>query len=344
MNYLNISTKPQRAPLIITPNAGQSNHIEDLINEIAQNQTQLHELLNTYGAICFRGFVHVSVKQFQSLITSAQLGEYFDYDFGLRPNIKAAEGVVFSPFSSPNSFITPHSEKTHSQHYPDYISFYSKCAAISGGQTPLTDNLAVWANLDEKLKDKFENQDILYKWHFFGFNSLSYQFFRRFIKAIDAHSWMRHFKTLKPAKVEQILAKEGFDYSWHTPAGNLSATAILPATRVHPQTQQTLWFNHVSHMNNHSHFYRDIIDKFYKPLSRLLLRQLRYLTCTAFWQDGRPFSKQEVDHIHQAINRATVPFTWQNDDLMIVDNLRFMHSKTPHRGQRELLISLTKRP
>ncbi|QDP71789.1 TauD/TfdA family dioxygenase [Legionella israelensis] len=343
MNRLfNNFDKNKNFPIIIQPVSSQEADIDHLINEIKQSPQELLKLLNTYGAVCFRGFKAVNTEKFQQLIQVAELGELFNYDFGFRYDQEVAKGVVTSPFASPLSSITPHSEKAHSGHYPDYICFYSKEAARLGGQTPLTDNLKLWQCLPEQLKQKFATHKIYYKWHFFG-DSLSYRFLRWLAPPLKTYSWQFRFKTMDSKAVEMILKREGFHFQWKQKNGNLSAGIKLPAYRIHPFTHEPMWFNHVSHMNTHYHFYRDLFVKNYKFPARVIMKKQSFLPCTAYWEDGSNFSISEIEEVHQAIRDCTTPFTWQKDDILLVDNLRCMHAKRPHEGKRELLLTLLKR-
>jgi len=48
----------------------------------------------------------------------------------------------------------------------------------------------------------------------------------------------------------------------------------------------------------------------------------------------------ELDAVREAYRKATVLFSWQPGDLLLLDNMQVAHGRTPYTGNRKILVAM----
>jgi hypothetical protein len=56
--------------------------------------------------------------------------------------------------------------------------------------------------------------------------------------------------------------------------------------------------------------------------------------------DGDPVGEDVVELLNEVYDANTVREPWQAGDLLLVDNIRFAHSREPFEGPREVLVGM----
>jgi alpha-ketoglutarate-dependent taurine dioxygenase len=94
-----------------------------------------------------------------------------------------------------------------------------------------------------------------------------------------------------------------------------------------------VWFNqaHLFHVSNLGSETQESIYKVFDEQD---------LPRNAYYGDGSPFSSEDLDEVRRAYKEATVVFSWQPGDILMLDNMLVAHGRRPYSGQRRILVAL----
>ncbi|XP_078618816.1 dapdiamide synthesis protein DdaC-like [Branchiostoma floridae x Branchiostoma japonicum] len=220
--------------------------------------------------------------------------------------------------------IDLHTEMSYLPQWPKKLMFccIKPPGEQYGGETPVTDMRSVLRDMDPVLLDRLRKRGI------------------RYIRNIadrsrDVWCWQRTFRTEDREEVEKFLTERDFSFQWNSD-DSVTYWYVMPATREHPDTGETLWFNqatshHCSYFYQHPNFGGAGQAKFRYP----------FHTC---YGDGEEFRQEEVSHMQQIQWRHAVGFHWQAGDVLVVDNMVTGHGRmgcTPGVSGRKVVVSLT---
>jgi len=146
---------------------------------------------------------------------------------------------------------------------------------------------------------------------------------------------------------------QGFAATW-LPGGGLRLVSTQALTRVHPETGERAWHNHLAtfHLSSAPDEYRQILRR--RPsariwclwqLSRVLVAAQRRLRradeqsmhCTR--SDGGEIPDEDVARVREAIARHMVVFSWRRGDVLAIDNYAVSHGRFPYVGHREIAVA-----
>jgi hypothetical protein len=192
--------------------------------------------------------------------------------------------------------------------------FQCKDAADTGGATTIADMNAVTEALGD-LVDEFHEREVIYR--------------RNFRQGIDI-PWQHAFETEDKDQVGEIAKRNGLEIEW-------KADGTL---RVDQQAQGAIdgpngaiWFNQ-AHL--------------FHPLQ--LPEATRNALVTAFgadglprnaiFGDGEPIPDAKIRRILDVLTEKTENIDWQDGDLAIIDNMRWMHGRAPFTGSRKVLAAM----
>ncbi len=147
---------------------------------------------------------------------------------------------------------------------------------------------------------------------------------------------------------EQALARAaalGFDARFERD-GALTLEHTQPATRVHPETGERAWLNHL--LVFHASAPAAVLDQ---PLASPALHRLAKLYRAAMPRfgrqvasdvtrgDGTAIDDATVQQVRDAVADESVAVRWRTGDLLIVDNHIALHGRQPYRGAREVIAA-----
>ncbi|HEY0697115.1 MAG TPA: TauD/TfdA family dioxygenase, partial [Micromonospora sp.] len=92
---------------------------------------------------------------------------------------------------------------------------------------------------------------------------------------------------------------------------------------------------HLFHVNN---LPKDVRE------SLLMLYSEEDLPRHAYCGDGSPITDEEFDLITAAFDPPTLAEPWETGDLLMIDNILVSHGRRPFKGDRRILVAMTKRP
>ncbi len=306
-------------PLVYQPeNEGDSGH-EALTSWIRGHREELFASLHQRGGILFRGFAFQDAEEF-GRVAAAATSELQPYMEGQSPRTKIAKDVYTSTEHPPRLRITLHNELSYALHPPAVIVFGCQTPAATGGETPIVDCRRVYQNIDPAIRKRFAERGVLYIKHMHG------------DVAGMGKSWMDHFETADRAVVEDYLRSHEVSFRW-TEAGGLRTESRRPAVRQHPVTGEWIWFNQANlwHIGNLEPNQRDQMLRTFGEEN---------LPTHAYFGDGSPISDEELDHIQRALWDPAVIFSWQQGDILVLDNFMVAHGRMPFAGTRRIVVAM----
>jgi len=163
---------------------------------------------------------------------------------------------------------------------------------------------------------------------------------------LNYRTWQQMFATDDRDEVTRVCEAQGITPRWK-PDGTLQLINVRPATLVHPQSGERIWFN--SAHNTHDSWsweFRHAGKPLFALFARLMERRHRRRLapedypnhCT--FADGGEIPIEDIEHVRQVLWDHAVLFDWQRGDVLVLDNLRVAHGRMPFRGPRRILVAM----
>lgn len=321
---------------------------EALREWIAAERPAIEAAWVRHGALRLRGFGVRGAEAFEQVALALESDLKNDY-LGTSPRA-AKSRYVFSASELPPVYpISQHIEMSFLPSAPRKLFFHCTVASARDGETPTVDMRRVWAALDPDVRASFADRGVRNIRNYDGPASP---------KGSDLWKlkrWDELFQTSDRAEVERKAAEQGLRCDW-LPQDRLRLINNQPASRVHPVTGETVWFNHVQvfHAASAAIEYRHIRRRqrslrsaFFATLvaSLTALKQRRLKPeeqgMHATYGDGGEIPRAHVEHLLDTIWQHLVIEPWQVGDVLAIDNRSTAHGRLPYRGPREVLVAWT---
>lgn len=298
-------------PLVIEPAAPGL----DLATWAAESRDALDDELRRHGAVLFRGFDVATSTDFERVAASvcpSLFGEYGDL-----PR-EGVSGKVYgsTPYPSDQAILF-HNESSHMHRWPMRIFFNCRTAAKEGGETPIVDCREIYNRLDPEIRDRLATKRLMYV--------------RNYTKGLDV-SWQDFFRTEDRAEVEAYCDKAGIEYEWKKGDG-LRTRQLCQAVAKHPHTGEMSFFNQIQ-----LHHVSCIDPEVRKSL--LMLFKEQDIPRNVYYGDGTPIEDEVVDAIRDLYWKTSVAFTWQEGDMIVLDNMMTAHARNPYVGPRKIVVAM----
>ncbi|MFN6560839.1 MAG: amino acid adenylation domain-containing protein [Nostoc sp. ChiSLP01] len=300
----------QTLPLVIKP---VTDDIE-LVDWVKNSRAFIESKLLQHSAILFRGFNLKSISEFEK-IASAICPQLFA-NYGDLPKEGISDRVYSSTPYPCDRAILFHNESSHLHQWPLKIWFFCLQPAQQGGETPIVDCHQVYQLLDPKLRERFEQKQLMYV--------------RNYIEGLDV-SWQNFFHTDDRTVVEKACRQSGTDFEW-LPNNGLRTRKIRPAISYHPQTGKSLFFNQVQ-LHHISCLESDV-------RASLLSMGEENLPRNVYYGDGSSIEDSVMAEIEAVYQQAKVSFPWQQGDILMLDNMLAAHGRNPYKGSRKIVVAM----
>jgi alpha-ketoglutarate-dependent taurine dioxygenase len=295
----------------------------------------IDELLDTFGAILWRGFAVPDTAAF------GRLGALYPphahgYTAGAAPR-KAVADQVYESTRMPAPFkIGLHQEKAYMASFPRLLAFYCRQPAAAGGETPLCDMRAVTARLAPAVRARFAEHGVMYRRNFVAASASGLLRNGPNAPFAEYHRpWHEAFETTRRDEVEALCRQRALQYEWLAD-GSLTVSHTGPALLVHPRTGEAVWFNQASAQHPNA-----------RSMGKLSFRYLErvYRDRAAFpyevrYGNGAPVAPAHLEPVYDAVDAEERAFGWQAGDLLVLDNMLVAHGRNPFKGERDTQVML----
>lgn len=287
----------------------------DLAAWAASNRDHVADLLLEHRALLFRGFNVNTPDALNRVIQATSSGELLEYRDRSSPRHEVGDKIYTSTDYPAEQSIFLHNEGTYWMKWPRKIYFCCAVAPPVGGQTPIADCRKIYRRISPRVRSHF--LDVMYVRNYndgFGL------------------SWETVFQTTDRAVVEEYCQRNQIEYQWKE-GGRLRTRAVRPTTTRHPQTGELVWFNHAAffHVSTLDPSIRDAL------LAEFREEDLPYNT---YYGNGSSIEPEVLEELRDAYLRERIVFSWQEGDLMLLDNMTVAHGRMPYSGPRTVLAGL----
>ena len=281
-----------------------------------EHQANIRALLETQGALLIRGLKVLGNSQFGKILATLFGSELIEYVYRSTPRTHI-QGNVYTATEYPADQVIPqHNENAYSRTWPNRLGFMCLLPAETGGETPIADSRVVYKLLPQSIRDKFEEKGVMYV---------------RNYSTIDLR-WSVVFQTEDKAQVEAYCDANDLKYEW-LEDDRLRTSQVNLATALHPRTGEKVWFNQ-AHLFHISSLGQDMAGTLVKSLGE------ENLPRNAYYGDGSRIEPEALELIRDAYEQTKVKFTWQKNDLLLLDNMLFSHGRESYTGLRKVLVGM----
>lgn len=282
----------------------------------AQHRELIESRLLKHGALLFRGFAVESAEKFEEC-ARAMCSNLLDYRERSSPRTELSRGIYTSTDYPADQSIHFHNEQSYTKSWPMKLWFYCLQPAERGGATPIADGRKVLSLLSPELAERFRRKKIMYMRNYGDGLGLT---------------WQSAFQTENKLAVEDYCAQSGIDFEWKD-GNRLRTRQIFDNIATHPVTGEEVWFEHAAFFH---------ISSLEPAIRESLLAEFadEELPFNTYYGDGSPLEETALAEIREAYEQAAVRFTWQQGDILLLDNMLTSHSRDAFTGERQILVAM----
>lgn len=281
----------------------------------AAHRQPLEQQLHHYGALLFRGFDLPDAQAFEQVagaICPQLFGEYGDL-----PRTGVSGKVYGSTPYPEDRAILFHNESSHLEQWPMKIWFFCVQPAQAGGETPIVDCRQVYQQLSSGVRDRIYQKQLMYE--------------RNFVPGLDV-DWRDFFQTADRTAIKHRCQANGVECTWLDHDG-LQTRQVRDAIAQHPHTQEWVFFNQLQ-LHHFSY-----IDANTQASIRSLLGG-ECLPRQVYYGDGSEIEPDVLAEINAAYDACAQQFTWQQGDVLMLDNMLMAHGRRAFQGPRQIVVAL----
>ena len=268
------------------------------------------------GGVLLRGFEVQTAERFRSFATGFG-SDLLTYEFGSTPRSNVTAGIYTSTEYPPHQHIPLHNEQAYTRDWPMKIWFFCQQASPVGGATPIGDSRAIYRQVGEQIRQRFASKGLMYT--------------RNYGNGLDV-SWEQVFNTEDRSVVHAYCEAHGISLEWKE-EGGLRTRQVCQAVATHPRTGDAVWFNqaHLFHVSNLPEEVRETL---------LDLVEEEDLPRNVYYGDGSPLEESLLEDIRGVMQQEQVEFSWQDNDVLMLDNMLTAHGRAPFQGPRKVVVAM----
>ncbi|MDO8346247.1 MAG: TauD/TfdA family dioxygenase [Cellvibrio sp.] len=288
---------------------------QDIVSWIYKNAKEIDNFLASSPALLMRGFKVASNGSFSRLCNA--FSEPLPYVYQSTPRTKIEQGIYTATEYPKTESIPQHCENSYQKVWPMRLYFHCEKAAEEGGETPLGDVKKITSEIPEEIISKFREKKVMYV--------------RNYSPGLDL-PWQTVFQTENKSDVENFCRKNSIEFEW-VDGCSLRTRQVCQGTAIHPNTGDELWFNqaHLFHVSN--------LEPSIKEMLLGILPE-QDLPRNAFYGDGTPIEDDVLAEIRRVFNSNKHNIEWQDNDILMIDNMLCSHGRNPYIGERKVLVSM----
>ncbi|MEV7831284.1 TauD/TfdA family dioxygenase [Streptomyces subrutilus] len=302
-------------PVVVPTPAGAD--LETAVAWLTDHRADIQAELHRSGAVLLRGLPVTDAASFAAA-RDALILQRAGYKEKATPRTDFGEGVFSSTDLPAVQPIRLHNENSYTLDFPGVLLFGCVIAPEEGGATTVGDMREALRLLPPELVERFARAGWLLV---------------RNYSELAGLPWYKTFATEDKAVAEAYCEENTVGYEWVEEDDSMITRQRRSAIVTHPVTGEHTWFNHFAFWN-----------------SRTLDPDVREVLVETYGEDGLPFNTYlgdgtrltdaEVDAINDVYDRVTVRETWQQGDLMLVDNILCAHGRESYKGDRKILVAM----
>ena len=295
------------------------NNLKSTQDWLKENQMFIELKLEEHGAIIFKDLPVKTAEDFDQFVSTFNY-DTFTYEESLSNAVRINKtNKVFTANEAPREVeIFLHHEMAQTPTYPKNIFFFCKSASETGGETPLCRSDQLYEALlkeDKTLIESFEKFGVMYNSIMSSGDELI---------SGQGRSWQKTLGVSSKNDAEAKLSELGYSWDW-IEGDNLSVTTKpLKATKELKDGKKS-FFNQVI-----------AASLGWKKSSKNQISPVRF-------GNDQEIDQSAIEHISELAQSLTLLRSWQDNDILLIDNYRVMHGRKPFSGNknREVLVSLT---
>ena len=308
-----------QAFLKVVENDSDLGNMSSTQNWLKENKNSIESQLEEYGAILFKDLPIETADEFDKFVSTFNY-DTFTYEESLSNAVRINKtSKVFTANEAPREVeIFLHHEMAQTPSYPKNIFFFCKSASESGGETPLCRSDQLYEALlreDKTLVESFEKFGVIYNSIMSNGDELI---------SGQGRSWQKTLGVSSKNGAEAKLSKLGYSWNWIEGDDLSVTTKTLQATK--------------KLGNGKKSFFNQVIAASlgWKKNSKNQIAPVRF-------GNGEEIKQSYIELVSELAKSMTFLRSWQDRDILLVDNYRVMHGRKPFSGnkKREVLVSLT---
>jgi len=295
------------------------NNLKSTQDWLKENQMFIELKLEEHGAIIFKDLPVKTAEDFDQFVSTFNY-DTFTYEESLSNAVRINKtNKIFTANEAPREVeIFLHHEMAQTPTYPKNIFFFCKSASETGGETPLCRSDQLYEALlkeDKTLIESFEKFGVIYNSIMSSGDELI---------SGQGRSWQKTLGVSSKNDAEAKLSELGYSWDW-IEGDNLSVTTKpLKATKELKDGKKS-FFNQVI-----------AASLGWKKSSKNQIAPVRF-------GNDQEIDQSAIENISELAQSLTLLRSWQDNDILLIDNYRVMHGRKPFSGNknREVLVSLT---
>lgn len=341
MKILKYTLSKHSAPSVISPDDRNSEaSLEDIVSWITSEHLNLVKELHQRGALLLRGFKAIQNAEDFETVVAAFAPEPATDEGSSSPRTQISKRVYTSTDAPAFIPIELHQERSFNKDFPDKIAFFCEIAPEKGGETPIADMRAVYRALPKEIIERFEAKGVR---------------LRRRLPTVNLtrnpaiRTWSETFGTDSEVEVQKIAAQLEWQLQWRQRPLKWNSyvevdNPVCPPFISHPITGETVWFNQAHVLNNNNFLYWAKQYGGFKLWATALLAPVlkKFFYYHHVYGDGSEIMLSDLNAIRKAVSDQEIQFSWQQGDVLILDNILMAHGRCRFKGKRQILVSMMK--
>ena len=286
-----------------------------LSNWIVTHRQWVDRAFARYGALLFRRFECQGIMDFHAALEALGCPP-MKFSEETSPRKHLGQQIFTSTEHPASEEIFPHNEGSYFKQCPLRVFFFCENAATAGGETTVVSGRRILELMDADLKKTFAEK--------------GWTYIRRYGTGLGL-DWKTAFQTNDPSVVEAYCTQNDIKFRWLDDL--LTTQQTRAAIFSHPGDGEPVWCNHVCF------FHRTAL-----PSDLLALLEAdgpNSLPFDTTYGDGREITATTIEHLRDLYRASTIEIGWRNQDVLMLDNLRFAHGRRPFTGNRRLLFAMS---
>ena len=293
----------------------------DLVELVGERRAELSRRLLGPGALLLRGWDVGNLTDFMAVVRAfAGDRPLFGYAGGASPRSALGDGSYSSTDYPPHVALSLHNELSYTDLYPRLLFFACMQAPETGGETTLGDSRRILRSIDPQVAERFRSSKVRYLRNLSPFRGGGY-------------SWREAFETDDPAEAEARALAMGGNVEWR-PGEVLRLSQTRPATAMHPQTGEEVWFNQADG------FHPSALDPTSYAEAMAFAGSEEDFRLGVTYGDGGEIDLRDLKEVREAIRSETRPHRWREGDVLVIDNLLVAHGRRPFSGPRKIVLAM----